>query len=149
MRIGIGNDHAGYDYKLIVKKHLEELGHTVVDYGTDSSERCDYPVYGYKVAKGIVDKQVDCGVLICGTGVGISLAANKVEGIRACVCSETTTAEFSKRHNNTNIIAFGARIVSVEKGIEIVDAWLNAPFEAGRHQQRVDLLTQLDHDRKL
>lgn len=149
MKIGIGNDHVGYEYKLIVKKHLEELGHTVIDYGSFCSDRCDYPVYGYKVARAIVEKEVEAGVLICGTGVGISLAANKVKGIRACVCSEETTAEFSKRHNNANIIAFGARIIPVEKGIKIVDAWLNAPFEGGRHLDRINLLTEIEEKGQL
>ena len=145
MKIGIGNDHVGYEMKLEIKAYLEAQGHEVVDFGADSAERSDYPIYGEKVARAVVSGEVDRGVLICGTGVGISLAANKVDGIRAAVCSEPVTASLAKRHNNANIIAFGARIVGIEMAKAIVDAWLSAEFEGGRHAHRVGLLMDIEN----
>lgn len=147
MKIGIGNDHVAVDMKNEIKKHLEDKGYTVVDFGTDSKERCDYPVYGEKVARAVVSGEVDKGILICGTGVGISLAANKVKGIRAVVCSEPYSAALSRRHNNTNILAFGARVVGIELAKMITDEWLNAEFEGGRHQRRVDMLSEIEERR--
>ena len=144
MKIGIGNDHAAVDMKNEIVKYLEELGHGVVNYGTDTHESCNYPVYGEKVARAVVAQEVDLGILICGTGVGISLAANKVKGIRAVVCSEPCTAVYSKRHNNTNILAFGARIIGVELAKQIVKEWLEAEFEGGRHQTRVDMIMAIE-----
>lgn len=105
MKIGIGNDHAAVAMKNEIKAYLEELGHEVVDFGISKEESCDYPVYGEAVGRAVVSGQVECGVLICGTGVGISIAANKVPGVRAAVCSDTTTARLVKEHNNANIIA--------------------------------------------
>ena len=145
MKIGIGNDHVGYEMKLEIKEYLEAQGHEVVDFGADSAERSDYPIYGEKVARAVVSGEVDRGVLICGTGVGISLAANKVDGIRAAVCSEPVTASLAKRHNNANIIAFGARIVGIEMAKAIVDAWLSAEFEGGRHAHRVALMMDIEN----
>jgi ribose 5-phosphate isomerase B len=144
MIIGIGNDHVALDMKEEIKTHLTEKGITVVDYGTNSPERCDYPVYGKAVAMAVVSGEVDCGILICGTGVGISLSANKVCGIRACVCSEPYSAKLSKEHNNTNIIAFGARVIGIETAKMIVDEWLDARFEGGRHQSRIDMITKIE-----
>ncbi len=145
MKIGIGNEHVGYEMKLEIKEYLEAQGHEVVDFGADSAERSDYPIYGEKVARAVVSGEVDRGVLICGTGVGISLAANKVDGIRAAVCSEPVTASLAKRHNNANIIAFGARIVGIEMAKAIVDAWLSAEFEGGRHAHRVGLMMDIEN----
>ena len=130
--------------KNIIKEHLEGRGFEVVNFGTDSSESFDYPVAGYRVGRAVASGEVDLGVLICGTGVGISLAANKVTGVRACVCSEPYTAKLSRMHNNTNIIAFGARVVGSELAKMIVDEWLDAEYEGGRHQRRVDMLTEID-----
>lgn len=144
MKIGIGNDHAAVGMKFEIVKYLQELGHEVVNYGIDEEVSCNYPEYGEKVARAVVSGEVDLGVLICGTGVGISLAANKIKGIRAAVCSEPCTARLSKQHNNTNIIAFGARIVGIETAKEIVREWLNAEFEGGRHQTRVDMIMALE-----
>ena len=112
--IGIGNDHAAVDLKNEIKAYLEEKGYKVVNYGTDSSESCDYPIYGAKVGHAVASGEVDAGVLICGTGIGISIAANKVKGVRAAVVSEPVSARLTKEHNNANIIAFGARIVGSE-----------------------------------
>ena len=131
MRIGIGNDHSAVEMKKEVMKFLQDLGYEVINYGTDSTESCDYPVYGEKVGRAVVAKEVDLGILICGTGVGISLAANKVKGVRAVVCSEPYSARLSRQHNNTNILAFGARVVGIELAKMIIEEWLNAEFEGG------------------
>lgn len=144
MKIGIGNDHAAVEMKFQIKEYLESKGYEVVNFGTDKNESCNYPEYGEAVARAVAGQEVDLGILICGTGVGISLAANKVKGIRAVVCSEPVTARLSKEHNNTNILAFGARIVGIEMAKSIVDAWLNAGFEGGRHQTRIDMITAIE-----
>lgn len=149
MRIGIGNDHVAVELKNVIKEHLENAGHIVVDYGTDDSTRFDYPLSGYKVGRAVVTGDVDLGVLICGTGVGISLAANKVHGVRACVCSDPYTAKLSREHNNTNIIAFGARVVGPELAKMIVDQWPAAEFEGGRHQRRIDMITEIEQTQGL
>ena len=145
MKIGIGNDHAAVDMKFEVADYLKSLGYEVVNYGTDKKESCNYPEYGEAVARAVVSKEVDLGILICGTGVGISLAANKVKGIRAAVCSEPATARLSRQHNTTNILAFGARIVGMELAKDIVKAWLDAEFEGGRHQTRVDMIMEIEN----
>ena len=149
MKLAIGNDHVAIDMKNEIKEYLESLGHEVIDVGTNSTERFNYPVSGYKVAKMVADKEVDAGVLICGTGVGISLAANKVHGIRACVCSEPYTARLSKQHNNSNIIAFGARVIGIETAKMIVDEWLKAEYEGGRHQTRIDMIKEIEETQDL
>lgn len=145
MKIGIGNDHAALDMKQEIKEYIEAMGHEVVDYGTYTKDSCDYPVYGEKVGNAIVAGEVDLGVLICGTGIGISLAANKVKGIRAAVCSEPFSAKMAREHNNANIIAFGARVIGIETAKMIVDAFLNTEFAGGRHQKRVDLLMSIEN----
>ena len=144
MKIAIGNDHIGVELKEHIKKYLEDKNYTVVDYGTNSTERCDYPVYGKKVADAVAGGECNFGILICGTGVGISLAANKVKGIRAVVCSEPYSAKLSRQHNNTNIVAFGARVIGSATAEMIVDEFLNAEFEGGRHQRRVDLISAIE-----
>lgn len=145
MKLGIGNDHAAYEMKLEIKEYLESKGHEVIDYGTHSKESCNYPIYGEAVGRAVASGEVEGGVLICGTGIGISLAANKIKGIRAAVCSEPVSARLTKQHNNANIIAFGARIVGMETAKAIVDAWLDTKFEGGRHQDRVDLITEIEN----
>ena len=127
-----------------IVEFLKEKGHEVVDYGTYTTDSCDYPVYGEKVARAVVAGEVEKGILICGTGLGISLAANKVKGIRACVCSEPFTAKMSRAHNDCNVLAFGARVVGGELAKMIVDTWINTEFEGGRHQRRVDLLMEIE-----
>lgn len=144
MKIAIGNDHAAVELKKQIMEYVKELGHEVVNYGTDSNESCNYPEYGEKVARAIVAGEADCGILICGTGVGISIAANKVKGIRAAVCSDTATARLVKEHNNANIIAFGERIVGVELAKAIVKAYLEAEFLGGRHAKRVDMISAIE-----
>ena len=148
-RLAIGNDHVAVEMKNEIKAYLEQKGYEVINVGTDSSESFNYPVSGYKVAKMVAEGQVDGGVLICGTGVGISLAANKVKGIRACVCSDPYTAKLSKEHNNTNIIAFGARVIGIETAKMIVDEWLKAEFQGGRHQTRVDMIMEIEETQHL
>lgn len=145
MKIAIGNDHTALEMKEAIKAHLEENGYEVLDLGTNSTDSCDYPVYGEKVGRAVVDGEADLGIAICGTGVGISLAANKVKGVRACACSEPYTAKLSRMHNNSNVLAFGARVIGVELAKMIVDEWLNASFEGGRHQRRVDMLMDIEN----
>lgn len=146
MKLAIGCDHVGIQMKKAIIEHLQAQGHEMVDVGTYTSESCDYPLYGYKVAKLVQEKQVDYGILICGTGVGISLAANKVKGIRAVVCSESYSAALAKMHNNANIVAMGARVIGEATALQIVDAFLNAQFEGGRHQRRVDKVMALEQE---
>ena len=143
MKLAIGCDHGGYPLKSFVLKYLSEKGHECVDFGCDSPERCDYPVYGEKTARAVVEGKADLGIVICGTGVGISLAANRVKGIRAVVCSEPYSAVLSRQHNNTNVLAFGARVVGVELAKLIVKSWLDAEFEGGRHAKRVAMLDEI------
>ena len=145
MRIAIGNDHTAVDLKNIIVDYLTELGYDVINLGTDSRESCDYPVYGEKVGRAVADGQADLGIAICGTGVGISLAANKVKGVRACVCSEPYTAKLSRMHNNSNVLAFGARVVGDELAKMIVKEGLDAEVEGGRHQRRVDMLMEIEN----
>ncbi len=144
MKIAIGNDHSAVDLKREITAFVEQMGHEVINFGTDSTESCDYPVYGEKVGRAVAAGEADCGILICGTGVGISLAANKVKGIRCGVCSDTTTAHLIREHNHANIIAFGARIVGTEKAKDIVKAYLEAEPMGGRHQMRVDMISKME-----
>ena len=143
MKIAIGADHGGYPLKDAVIAHLTENGYECVDFGTYSPERCDYPVYGEKVARAVAGGECDLGVLICGTGIGISLAANRVKGIRAAVCSEPYSAQLTREHNNANIICFGARVVGEGTALMIVDSFLNAKFMGGRHAVRVAMLDDI------
>lgn len=144
MKIAIGNDHVAVDMKNHIKNYLEQKGHTIINFGTDSEERTDYPIYGKRVADAVVSGECDLGILICGTGIGISLAANKVKGIRAAVCSEPYSAALTRRHNNANIIAFGARVIGIATAEMIVDAFIEAEYEGGRHQRRLDMLTAIE-----
>ena len=127
-----------------IAEYLRGKGYEVVLYGTDTTESCDYPIYGKKVADAIVNGECDLGVLICGTGIGISLAANKVKGIRAAVCSDPYSARLTRQHNDANIIAFGARVVGLAMAEMIVDEFLNAEYEGGRHQKRVDMISAIE-----
>ena len=145
MKIAIGNDHSAVELKNIIVDFLKEKGIEVLNLGTDSSESCDYPVYGEKVGRAVVSCEADLGIAICGTGLGISLAANKVKGVRACVCSEPYTAKLSRMHNNSNVLAFGARVVGSELAKMITEAWLDAKFEGGRHERRVQMLMDIEN----
>ena len=143
MKIAIGADHGGYPLKDAVIAHLKKNGYECMDFGCYSPERCDYPVYGEKVARAVAGGECDLGVLICGTGIGISLAANRVKGIRAAVCSEPYSAQLTREHNNANIICFGARVVGEGTALMIVDSFLNAKFMGGRHAERVAMLDDI------
>ena len=112
----------------------------------DTKDSCHYPEYGRKVAEAVAAKEVDLGILICGTGVGISLAANKVKGIRAVVCSEPYSAKLSRQHNNTNVLAFGARVIGIELAKMIIEEWLDAEFMGGRHQDRIDMIMEIENE---
>ena len=145
MKIGFGSDHAAIELKDALLVHLKEQGYECVEFGAyDPNVKTDYPVQGQKVAEAIVSGEIDKGVLVCGTGIGISLAANKVPGIRAAVCSEPYSARLTVQHNNANIIAMGARVVGVELGKMIVDEFFGASFEGGRHENRVNMITEIE-----
>lgn len=143
MKIGIANDHTGTAMKKDIITFLAEKGHEVIDYGTGETTASDYPEYGAKIGHAVAAGEVEAGVAICGTGIGISLAANRVRGIRAAVCSEPVSARLAKQHNNANIIAFGARIVGTEMAKAIVAAWLEADFLGDRHSRRVAMLDEI------
>ncbi|EAZ9264692.1 ribose 5-phosphate isomerase B [Salmonella enterica] len=142
--IAFGCDHVGFILKQEIVEHLTQRGIAVIDKGTWSSQRTDYPHYASAVAQAVAAGEVDGGILICGTGVGISITANKVASIRAVVCSEPYSAQLSRQHNNTNVLAFGSRVVGGELAKMIVDAWLDATFEGGRHQKRVDAIMAIE-----
>lgn len=138
MKIAIGSDHGGYTLKQTVMKHLEEKGVEYKDFGTYTQDSCDYPVYGEAVGRAVAGGEFDMGIIICGTGIGISLAANKVHGVRAAVCGDCYSAEMARRHNDANILAMGERVLGPGLALKIVDTFLASPFEGGRHQRRVD-----------
>lgn len=144
MKIAIGNDHTSVSVKNEIAAHLQENGYDVVNFGTDSLSSCDYPEFGEKVALAVANGEADLGIAICGTGVGISLAANKVRGIRAVVCSEPYSAMLSRQHNDSNVLCFGSRVVGTELAKMIVDSWLGASFDGGRHQRRVDMIMDIE-----
>ena len=141
----IGNDHAALEMKEIIIKHLDARGIEVKNFGTDSTESCNYPEIAEKVANAVVSGECERGILICGTGVGMSIAANKVKGIRAVVCSDPFSARLSRQHNNSNILCFGARVVGSELAKMIVDEWLDAEFLGGRHETRVNMITDIEN----
>ena len=147
MKIAIGCDHVGYELKKRVIDHLTEKGHEVVDFGTDSTERTDYPIYGEKAANAVASGECDRGIVICGTGIGISISANKVTGIRCVVCSEPYSALLSRQHNDTNMLAFGSRVVGGDLALMIVDAWLSGEYEGGRHAKRVQMISDIENKR--
>ncbi len=140
MTYSIGCDHTAIDLKNHVKAHLERRGITVIDQGTFSDERTDYPLYAKKVAEDVQSSTADKGILICGTGIGMSMAANKFNGIRAAAVSDTFSAKASREHNNANILCFGARVVGPGLATMMTDAFIDADYEGGRHQKRVDLI---------
>ncbi len=143
--IGIGNDHAGTTLKLEIIKHLEEQGIEYIDYGVAPGEAIDYPDAAERVCRKVVDGTCDKAILICGTGIGISIAANKIKGIRACACSDTFSAKYTRLHNDANALCLGGRVVGTGLALELVDIFLSTGFEGGRHQRRVDLITALEN----
>lgn len=144
MKIAIGCDHGGVNLKKSVIEHLQQKGIEVKDFGTYTEESCDYPEYGQKVAEEVVSKNYDFGIVICGTGIGISISANKVPGARAALCHDTFSAHATREHNNANILALGARVTGPGLALDIVDTFLGATFEGGRHERRIDKISEIE-----
>lgn len=149
MKIALGADHAGFTLKSAVKEHLTQLGHDVTDVGTHSTDRTDYPVWGARTARVVTSGEAEFGIIVCGSGLGISIAANKVPGARCIVCTEPYSAQMGRRHNNANMLALGERFVGVDMGLAIVDAFLAAEFEGGRHEERVALFSRIEDSEEL
>ena len=143
MKIAIASDHGGFELKEIVKKHVAERGFEVADLGTNSEESVDYPVYGKACGEAVVKGDADCGIVVCGTGIGISIAANKVKGVRCGLCTSVEMAQLTKQHNNANVLALGGRTTPFEQALQIVDAWLDTEFEGGRHERRTNMLDEM------
>lgn len=143
-KVAIGCDHGGIVLKDAVISTLVSLGAEVVDLGTNSTDSVDYPTYGLKVAEAVAGGQVDCGVIMCGTGIGISISANKVPGVRCAVVTNTYMAQLTKNHNNANIISLGGRVITPDEAKDIVKAWYTADYEGGRHQRRLDMITDIE-----
>ncbi len=144
MIVAIGADHGGYELKEAVKVYLESKMYKVKDYGTDSKESVDYPDFGLKVAKAVAEGEAETGILICTTGIGQSITANKVPGIRAALCLNEDQAKFSRLHNNANVIVFGARYTDEDKVKEMIDVYLTTGFDGGRHQRRLDKIVEIE-----
>jgi ribose 5-phosphate isomerase B len=142
MKIVIASDHAGFRLKNILKEHFSE--HEFIDVGTDSEDSCDYPDYALAAGENIISGEAELGIVICGTGIGVSIAANKVKGIRAALCLNEFMADMSRRHNNANVLALGARVISGDLAISITDTWLNSKFEGGRHEDRVQKIVKIE-----
>ncbi len=149
MKLVIANDHAGLKMKWEIMDHLRAKGHEVINVGTDSSENCAAQIPGYQAARMVADGLVEGGILICGTGIGISLAANKVKGIRGCVCSEPYSAKMAREKLNANIIAFGARIIGSEMAKMIVDQWLEARYQPDDNQKNLDMIREIEETQSL
>ncbi|MDD5090112.1 MAG: ribose 5-phosphate isomerase B [Candidatus Wallbacteria bacterium] len=145
MNIAIGSDHAGYEYKEILKECIGGLGHHAVDLGTAGTASCDYPDFAFAVADSVAQGKSDFGVLICGTGIGMSMAANKVPGIRAALCSEPLSARFSREHNNANVLCLGARVIGIEMARELIRAFLSGVFAGDRHSGRLKKIEEREH----
>ena len=143
-KITVGCDHAAYELKLKVIAHLHERGIDVLDVGNDSTASCDYPKFAHAVCKNVQDGVTELGILICGTGIGMSMAANKHRGIRAAACSDTFSARLTRAHNNANILCFGERVVGMGLALDLVDAFIDTDFEGGKHQRRVDMITEIE-----
>lgn len=139
-RIIIGCDHGGLNLKNKVIEHLKEVGYEVKDVGTYTTESVDYPIYAKKVAHAVADGKYEKGIIICGTGIGVSIVANKVKGIRASLCGDTFSAKATRQHNNSNILCMGERVIGVGLALDIVDIWLTTEYEGGRHQKRIDMM---------
>lgn len=147
--IAIACDHSALETKETIKKLLDDMGLAYKDFGTNSEESCHYPIFGARAAKAVASGECERGILICGTGIGMSLAANKVKGIRCVACSEPYSARLSRAHNNANMLAIGARVIGPEMAKMIVGEFLNTAFEGGRHQVRVDMLTALENGEEI
>jgi len=148
-RIAIGSDHAGFPVKETIRKYLESAGYAVSDLGTSSEESVDYPDYGKAVGESVISKQADLGIAVCGSGIGISIAANKVPGIRAALAHDVNTARLAREHNDANVLALGGRIVSGEAAIEMVQVFLTTAYLGGRHQRRLDKISAIEKQEKV
>lgn len=148
MKVAVGSDHGGFKLKAEVMKHLTEKGIEFKDFGTYSEDSCDYPEFAEKVAHQVVDKNYDFGILICGTGIGIGIAANKVDGVRAALCSDTFSAHACREHNNANILTMGERVIGPGLALDIVDIFLSTEFQGGRHQTRIDKIKKIEENRR-
>ena len=144
MNIALGCDHGALELKLAIRAFLENRGYEIQDFGTHTKESCDYPDFAAAAAKAVADGQCQWGIVLCTTGVGVSIAANKIDGIRCALVSDLMTARLTRQHNDSNVLALGAGVVGEKLALEIVDVWLNTAFEGGRHQRRVDKLMALE-----
>ncbi|SDG81236.1 ribose 5-phosphate isomerase B [Desulfosporosinus hippei] len=144
MKVALGADHGGYELKEAIRKHLQAQEIEVFDFGTHSNDSVDYPKYGFAVGSAIIKGEADLGIVVCGTGLGISMAANKIPGIRAALCSETFSARMAREHNNANVLALGARVIGIGLALDIVDIFLKTEFSGGRHALRVDLISNIE-----
>ena len=144
--IAIGSDHGGFALKQEIMKHLEDRKLEYIDFGTYSSDSCDYPQYGAAVGRAVASGSCERGILICGTGIGISISANKIHGVRAALCGDCFSAEMTRRHNDANIVALGARVVGPGLALKIVDTFLDTEFEGGRHERRVQQMMALEEE---
>lgn len=147
--IALASDHVGRALKEEIKTLLDEMGLAYQDFGTDSDERVDYPIYGARAARAVASRACDRGIICCGTGVGISLAANKIHGIRCVVCSDCYSAALSRQHNDTNMLSMGSRVVGADLGKMIARMWLTTAFEGGRHQRRVEQIAALEEGKAI
>jgi len=143
MRVAIGCDHLGYVLKVPLIEYIKELGHEVVDVGCNTTESVDYPIYGEKVGRAVASGDCQLGITLCGTGAGLSLAANRVPGIRAVCCSDEYTAEYTRRHNNSNVLSMGMKVVTIDTAKRLTKLFLETEFEGGRHQRRVSMLDDI------
>ena len=146
--IAIGCDHGGYELKKEIVAYLDQKGIEYKDFGCDSTASVDYPVYARKVAHAILDGSCEKGILICGTGIGMSIAANKVNGIRAAACSDHFSAKYTRLHNNANILCLGGRVIGVGTALELADLFVDTEYEGGRHQKRLDMITEIEKSQK-
>lgn len=144
--IALASDHVGLVLKREIKRYLDEKGLLYKDFGTDSEERCDYPAFGRKAAEAVASRECEKGIICCGTGIGISITANKVPGIRCVVCSEPYSAKLSRMHNDSNMLALGARVIGTDLALMIIEEWLSAEYEGGRHQKRLDMIREIEKD---
>ena len=140
--IALASDHAGFELKEAIKKHLVENNYDITDFGTNSDASCDYPIFAKKAASAVASGTCDRGIVCCGTGIGVSITANKFKGIRCALCTDEYTAWMAKRHNNANMVAFGARVLDTDTVLKLVDVWLSTEFEQGRHQRRIDMIEE-------
>ena len=144
MKIVVGSDHAAYELKEAIKEKLINEGHEVIDVGCDSTESVDYPKYGHAVGRTVASGDAERGIAVCGSGIGISIACNKVPGIRAALCTSVEMAEMCRRHNNANVVCMGARMISQELAFDIIDKWMTTDFEGGKHLRRINEIEDLD-----